>query len=261
MIYNQKNSPAFSGPLRKRLIIGATSVVAAGALLGVGVSGASAATAHPTAAAHVSASTDGTTSAQGTASAHGSYGSASIAQQLRTAFFAGAISGSKAQALATKIIANPALFSALPANLQAALATLKAAPAADATTQAEQLKSTALSGGYGGQVRLIATSLSDSAAYPISTKLVHELRSDLTSGGNSSAIAAKIAKTLSADPALLSTLPANLRGDVKTLRSASPSDASAQLSKIEAAAVSGSYGPQLQQLGQNLASLSGASTK
>jgi hypothetical protein len=250
MIYNQKIATAFGTPLRKGLLVGATSVVAAGALLGVGAAGASA-----------SIVPAASVSSHGSASTHGSNRATSVIEQLRAAFFSGSIDGSKAQALASRIVADPAIYSALPASLQSDLTALKAAPSSDAVAQAGHIESTALAGGYGDQVKSLAVSLQDTARYPVSHKLVRQIRNDVAHGKTEAATATAIAKSVSEDPKLLATLPSNLRSDVTTLQNASPSDAAAQVATIEATAVSGDYGPQIQQLSQTLASLTASASK
>ena len=247
MINNQKIAKAVGTPLRKHLVIGATSVVAAGALLGVGVAGASAATVQPTPAATHSSST-----------AHGPGRIVSLVQQLRTDLFQGQINGNRAQALAGRIIDNQAIFSALPANLQSDLTTLKNAPAADAPALAERIKSTALAGGYGAQLEKLATDLQASASYPITKKLVDELRSDISANGTAAATGAAIAATVSEHPRLFAKLPANLQSDVTALKNAPASADTARVLGIEKAAAAGSYGQQIQTLAQQLLSVGGS---
>jgi hypothetical protein len=233
MINNQKN--AFGTPLRKHLMIGATSVVAAGALLGAGVAGASAATVHPTSAPSHSSST-----------VHSSSRVVSLVEQLRADLFQGQISGSKAQALAARIADNPALFSALPVNLQNDITTLKNAPSTDAVAQAEQIKSTALSGGYGAQIKDLATELQSSAKLPFSNSLIRDLRGDLASsaslGASSGAAEAK--------------LPANVQPGVAGLKNAASPEDTLHLLASERAAVADSLGPQVRSL-THMVSLTG----
>ncbi len=246
MINNQKTARVFGTPLRKHLVIGATSVVAAGALFGAGVAGASAATVQPTPVATHSSS-----------AAHSPSRVVSLLQQLRTDLFQGQISGSRAQALAGRIADNPVIFTALPANLQSDLTSLKSAPTADAVTQAEQIKSTALAGGYGTQLQKLATDLQASASYPITKKLLDEIRSDLAANTTPGATGADIAATLSDHPRLLAKLPANLQSDVAALKNAPASADAARVLGIEKAAAAGSYGQQIQTLAQQLLSLGG----
>jgi hypothetical protein len=244
MIKNQKIAQALGTPLRKHLVIGATSVVAAGALLGVGVAGASAATVHPTPVATHSSST-----------VHGAGRVVSLIQQLRTDLFQGQINGGRAQALAGRIIDNGAIFSALPANLQSDLTALKSATPAEATAQAEKIRSTVLAGGYGAQLQKLATDLQSSASFPITKKLMDEIRTDLTATATSGATGAGIAATLSDHPRLLAKLPANLQSDLTALKNAPASADAARVLGIEKAAAAGSYGQQVQTLAQQLLSL------
>ena len=249
MINNQKN--AFGTPLRKHLVIGATSVVAAGALLGVGVAGASATTVQPTPVA-----------TQSSVAVHSHHANVSLIEQLRADLFQGQINGSRAQALATRIAANTAMFSALPANLQTDLTALKNAPAADAVAQAEHIKSTALAGGYGVQIKDLATDLQASATYPISKKLISEIRMDLSTSTSAGASGAAMSATLATHPRFFAKLPANLQPDLTQLKSAPRSADAARTLGIEKAAAAGAYGQQIQtlahQLGSQLGSLTGS---
>jgi hypothetical protein len=247
MINNQKMAQALGTPLRKHLVIGATSVVAAGALLGVGVAGASAATVQPTpVSTHISSTV------------HSSGHVVSLIQQLRADLFQGQINGSRAQALAGRIIDSKTIFSALPANLQSDLTTLKSASPTDATAQAEQIKSTALAGGYGAQLQKLATDLQASAAFPITKKLMDEFRTDLMAAATPGAAGAQIAQTLSEHPRLLAKLPANLQSDITALKNAPASSDATRVLGIEKAAAAGSYGQQVQTLAQQLLSLGGS---
>jgi len=222
MIYNQKITQALSNPLRKHLLIGATSVVAAGALLGVGVAGASASTVQPTPVTTHSA-----------ASVHSHHGSGSLIEQVRMDLFQGQVNGSRAQALAARILGNPAIASALPANLTTDLTALKNAPSGKTVAEAQHIKATALSGGYGAEFQTLATELQASAKYPISKKLASEISTDLSANASVSAKGAAIAATVTSDPRFFSKLPAE----------------------------SGAYGQQIQTVAQHLLSLSGASSK
>jgi hypothetical protein len=171
MINNQKNSQASSSRLPKHLLIGATSVVAAGALLGVGVAGASAATVQPTPIA-----------AHSSASVHSHHHAGSLIEKLRHDLFQGQINGTRAQALATRILDNPAVAAALPTNLKEDLTALKGASSEDAVAQAQRIKSTALTGGYGVQLQKVANDLQASPTGPLTKSLLSEIRTDLLSG-------------------------------------------------------------------------------
>jgi hypothetical protein len=248
MINNQKIAQAFSTPLRKHLVIGATSVVAASALLGVGVAGANATTVQPTPVATHSAS-----------ASHDQNSTLSLIEQLRSDLFQGQINGSRARALAGRILDKPAISAALPAKLTSDLTALKGAPAADAAAQAEHIKSTALAGGYGAEVQKLAEDLQVSSTYPISKKLISEIRADVSSGSTLGATGAGIATTLSDHPRLLAKLPSTLQSDVVALKNAPATDTTARVLGIEKAATAGSYGQQIQTLAQQL--LSGTATK
>ena len=250
MINNQKIAQAFGTPLRKHLVIGATSVVAASALLGVGVAGANAATVQPTPVATHSS-----------VAVHSHHGNLALVEQLRIDLFQGQINGSRVQALATRILNNPAIVAALPANLKSDLTTLKDASAGDAVAQAQKVKSTALAGGYGAQLQNLATDLQASASYPISKKLIDEIQTDISKSGSIGAAGAGIATTLSEHPRLFAKLPANLQSDVTNLAKAPAAESTARALGIEGAAAAGAYGQRVQALAQHLMSLSGATTK
>ncbi|HEY5320506.1 MAG TPA: hypothetical protein VIJ76_06495, partial [Galbitalea sp.] len=186
MTYDQKISRVFSSPLRKRLVIGATSVLASGALLGVGVAGASAATVHSTpVTAH--------TSASATYNGSGHSRAASLAEQLRHDLFQDQINGSKVRKLVERITSDQKLFAALPASLRSDLTSLKNAPAGNAVADAQKIKATALAGGYGQEIQNLATDLRATAKYPISKKLVGEIQADLASGKSVGASGSKVA--------------------------------------------------------------------
>jgi hypothetical protein len=189
MINNQKNTQASRTRLPKHLLVGATSVVAAGALFGVGVAGASAATVQPTPVATHSS-----------ASVHSHHRAGSLIEKLRQDLFQGQISGTRAQALATRILENPAVAAALPANLTSDLAALTGASSEDAVAQAQHIKSTALNGGYGVQLQKVANDLQASATGPVTGKLLSEIRADLlTSAPAGSTGAGASAGTSSSD--------------------------------------------------------------
>ena len=235
MINNQKN--AIGAPLRRHLLIGATSVVAAGALLGVGVAEASATTVQPTPAPTHSSST-----------VHAPGRLIALIEQLRADLFLGQITGAKAQVLAGRIINDPALFSALPVNLQNDLTALKNAPAADAVARAEEIKSTALSGGYGAQIKNLVTELQSSAKLPFGKSLIAEIRRDLVSSAALNAAGENLANSASRHPGLFAKLPANLKSDVAAVKSSEAPEVTMRLLALEHAAVADSLGPQVSSL-------------
>ncbi|HSP76853.1 MAG TPA: hypothetical protein VLO31_11655, partial [Cryobacterium sp.] len=112
-------SPASAPSRTKRVAFGAVSVLTAGALLGVGAQGATAAPlpAENTASTSTSASTSGDAE-------HGVF-LASLAQELRGDLAHGQSGNVKAQKVATTLTEHAELFDTLPANLQDDLTTLK----------------------------------------------------------------------------------------------------------------------------------------
>jgi hypothetical protein len=235
MINNQKITRVFATPLRKGLAIGATSVVAATGLLGVGVASANAATA-PSASLAVHSS----------ASVHSHLGARSLIKQLRADLFKGQISGSKAQALASRIVDNPAIFSALPANLQSDLTALKSAPTASATTLAQQIKSTVLSGGYGTQLQNLATALQASVGHSIGQDLITEIRGD---------VAAILATGVTTPGSSTTSQPTTTGSDVTGLQNAPSTSDLVHLFGSDG--VAGSNSQLVQSLNGPLASLTG----
>ncbi|MBW4094330.1 MAG: hypothetical protein HIU81_02440 [Acidobacteria bacterium] len=83
----------------------------------------------------------------------------SLLQDLKAAEGQGQQAAESSQRLAKRALADPELSSKLPANLKADLTRLASATGADVSAQAEKIKSTALSGGYGAQVQQLAQHL------------------------------------------------------------------------------------------------------
>ena len=92
-------------------------------------------------------------------------GLAGLRQELRTAFSSDN-PGAGLQQVADQLINRPKLFAKLPANLQTDLTALKNAAPADLDAQANKIKDTALSGGYGAKVQKMAEALQKKAATP-----------------------------------------------------------------------------------------------
>ena len=257
----------------RRFVIGAASVVAAGALIGVGAQGAFAATGDTGASGSGSASATASTpfggaSAGGAASFSGWTHGFSLAGQAH-ALFNGHINGEKAQQLAKRIVADGAVFSLLPDSLQGDLKTLAGSSAQDRTADAKKIVSTALSGGYGSAIQKLATQLkgseaadgkNDDALKGLDVKgldvkgLLQGLRSgDLLSSGSGAASqlgadAAGIASTVTGDSQLASKLPDSLRNDLSELASAPAAARTADVQRIATTALSGGYGAQIQQV-------------
>ncbi|WP_295123220.1 hypothetical protein [uncultured Leifsonia sp.] len=255
----------------RRFVVGAASVVAAGALIGVGAQGAFAATGDSGAAGSGSASAStpfGGAKAGGSASFDRSAHGFSLVGQAH-ALFNGHVDGAEAQQLAKRIVADTAVFSLLPDSLQHDLKALAGASAHDRTADAEKIVSTALSGGYGTAVRKLATQLTSSDRADtrdglhvkgldvkgLDVKgLLGGLRSgDLLSSGSGAAsqlgaAAADVASTVAGDRGLAAKLPDSLRTDLSQLASAPAADRTADVQKVVTTALSGGYGAQLQQV-------------
>jgi hypothetical protein len=260
----------------RRFVIGAASVVAAGALIGVGAQGAFAATGDSGAAGFGSASAStpfGGAKAGGSASFDRSAHGFSLVGQAH-ALFNGHVDGAEAQQLAKRIVADTAVFSLLPDSLQHDLKALAGASAHDRTADAEKIASTALSGGYGTAVRKLATQLTSSDRADTRDGrdvkgrdvkgrdvkgrdvkgLLGGLRSgDLLSSGSGTAsqlgaAAADVASTVAGDRGLAAKLPDSLRTDLSQLASAPAADRTADVQKVVTTALSGGYGARLQQV-------------
>jgi hypothetical protein len=243
-------------PLRKRMAIGAASVLATGALAGagltVGVSAASAAPAHATSSASGSSGSSSTT--------HEYSHIESLVRQVRAALFHGSIDGGKAQAVAKKIVADKTVFSQLPVALQSDLKKLASATNGERTSVAKTIKSTALSGGYGELFARGATVLQATQAYPISQSLVREIAGDVSSAHGIGDAGTQIAATISDHDALFSQLPKQLQQDVTDLKNAPASERVSDVQRIEQTAFDGGYGQKLQTLAKQLAAGAARST-
>jgi hypothetical protein len=173
MTFNQIPT-AFNTPAKKRIAVGAATVLTAGALLGAGVTGASAATSSP-------AGPD-STSASASASHNGhAFGARSIVHQVREAFFKDKIDGAKAQKLATAATEQTMVFSKLPTALQTDLTALKNASATERDAAAKKITTTSLDGGYGTELKTIATDLKSGAKLPLAD-IIRDAVGDLAQG-------------------------------------------------------------------------------
>ena len=176
MTFNQIPS-RFNTPAKKRLAVGAATVVTVGTLFGVGITGASAATSSPAAPSATS------TSSTHSDSTHSglAFGSRSIVHQVREAFFADKIDGVKAQKLATAATGQVMVFSRLPTTLQTDLTALKNASVAERDAAAQKISTTSLGGGYGPEFATIATDLKSGAKLPLG-EIIRDALSDLAQG-------------------------------------------------------------------------------
>ncbi|MFE4468145.1 hypothetical protein ACFRFH_04935 [Leifsonia sp. NPDC056824] len=272
----------------RRVVIGAASIVAAGALIGVGAQGAFAATGDTGAAGSGSATVSTSTS---TAGASGSTGGSagfdldhgfSLFGQVH-ALFNGHINGAKAQKLAKKVVADTPVFSLLPDSLQGDLKTLANASSQDRTSDAKKLVSTALSGGYGSAIQKLADQLKGATEHSDDQAGDHQdgdaqggldlkgldvkgllsglqggdlLGSGSTSGATSqlSSEVTGIASAVTGDSQLASKLPDSLRSDLSQLAAAPASAQSADLQHLATTALSGGYGSQVQQVADQIES-------
>ncbi|HSP75161.1 MAG TPA: hypothetical protein VLO31_02960, partial [Cryobacterium sp.] len=167
------------------------------------------------------------------------------------------------------------LFDTLPANLQDDLTTLKdATGAADRAAAVETVRTTALAGGYGEEITRIAEAVRDNPEHPLAAAVRAALGSDLgTASGTAEAgaeesgtaetgtdqapaadVGAKVtelALKLADNPALLETLPADLRADLTELQEAPAEEQEAAATGIATAAVDGEYGSVVQKIALN----------
>lgn len=256
----------------KRFVIGAASVLTAGALVGVGAQGAFADTPTPSPTASGSASTSGSADASaGLLDELGLGGHESVYAHLGGDVWVGHLNGAKAQALAKRIIKDQALFSLLPSSLQNDLTTLKDATVQQRTADAKKIVSSALAGGYGSAIQSLATQAKSAAAQGTDgvtsgddqggdangiVGQVKGLLGQLTGGGLTSpalgAEGAQVAKSVTGDNQLASKLPDTLRNDLSTLASAPASAQTADVQKIASTALAGGYGSQIQTLADQI---------
>ena len=181
MTFNQIPS-RFNTPAKKRLAVGAATVVTVGTLFGVGITGASAATSSPAAPSTTSTSSMHSDSTHSSSTHSGlAFGSRSIVHQVREAFFADKIDGVKAQKLATAATGQVMVFSRLPTTLQTDLTALKNASVAERDAAAQKISTTSLGGGYGPEFTTIATDLKSGAKLPLG-EIIRDALSDLAQG-------------------------------------------------------------------------------
>jgi len=249
------NSTAFNTPLKKKILGGAVTVMTAGSLLGIGAVGAQA-----TPIDRVTDSTSGTSSTT-SASADGQAGSiedviAAVKQQLRADITQGGSLGEKAQNISQTVAGQSALFASLPANLQADLTSLNASAGPERDALAAQIGTTALEGGYGEDAQKIATAVQKSnPEHPVAAlrALVGQggSHSD-TSGGHADRSAERtlqrVTEALIENPDLFANLPANLQDDLAALKDAPEADRAAAADRIEASAIAGDYGEEIQKI-------------
>ncbi|TFD74475.1 hypothetical protein [Cryobacterium fucosi] len=225
----------------KRLTVGAASVLAAAALLGAGVQGASAAplTATPEHTAGAGASASASASAE-PASAGAVL--SSIQKELRGDLSNGQDTNVKAQKVAATLVDHAELFASLPANLQADLTALKDASAADRAAAVQTIRNTALDGGYGEQIATVATAVQNDPTHPLAAALHGALGADTAAGADATPSVTKLALGVVDNPALFSKLPADLQSALTELKNAPAAEQDAAALVIQKAALNGDYG-------------------
>ncbi|MDQ6754514.1 MAG: hypothetical protein M3017_14220 [Actinomycetota bacterium] len=242
-----------TSPVRKSLTIAAASVLTVGALTGAGVAGANAAT--PAASTTVQAGAQNAGLLAGIRAAF----SANPADGGTQGSAPGHVDAAKAKELATRLVNNQELFARFPAALQTDLKALASSTSTqDATTQAQKIRTTALSGGYGDQVRTVAGHLfgQDKGSTDQSGKsLLSDLRAAAGQGQQAADSAQRLAKKAVSNQQFFGRLPANLKTDLTALAGASGADVSTQAQKVKSTALDGGYGQQIQQLAKHLQSM------
>ncbi|TFD42358.1 hypothetical protein E3T33_12725 [Cryobacterium sp. TMT1-2-1] len=230
----------------KRVAIGAASALAAGALLGVGAQGAT--------AAPLNASSD--TESSSSSSVHaGTKGAvlAALKVELRADLSEGTDIGDKAQNVAETLSGHAALFERLPEKLQTDLTSLKEASEADRTTLATTITATALAGGYGEQVKEFAQEIQADPAHPLDG-LRTVLQGDQAEAGAKGQSVEKIAQKLLDNPVLFDKLPESLQTDLTAVKDASDADRAAALQNVETSALAGEYGKTVQTIAERILS-------
>jgi len=225
----------------KRLTIGAASVLAAGALLGAGVQGASATPLTP-APGHTASSSASAESTSGDAFL------ASIQKELRGDLSHGKSVNEKAQKVAATLVDHAELFASLPPNLQADLTTLKDASAADRAAAVQTIQTTALDGGYGEQIAKVALAVKNDPTHPLAAARHSALGEDTATGTDTAPSVTKLALGVVDNPALFSKLPAELQSALTDLKNAPAAEQDAAAQAIEKAALNGDYGHDIQKI-------------
>ena len=238
----------------KRVAIGAASALAAGALLGVGAQGAT--------AAPLNASSD--TESSSSSSVHaGTKGAvlAALKVELRADLSEGTDIGDKAQNVAETLSGHAALFDRLPEKLQTDLTSLKDASEADRTTLATTITATALAGGYGEQVKEFAQEIQADPTHPLDglrTVLQGDQSEDGAKGqsedGGKGLSVEKIAQKLLDNPVLFDKLPESLQTDLTAVKDAADADRPAALQNVETSALAGEYGKTVQTIAERVLS-------
>ncbi|TFC77652.1 hypothetical protein E3T23_13140 [Cryobacterium cheniae] len=256
-------SPATATSRTKRVALGTASVLTAGALLGVGAQGATAAplSAEPTSSFSSSAGPSG----DAAASSNGVF-LASLATELRADLSHGQSGNVKAQKVATTLSEHAELFDTLPANLQDDLTTLTdASGATDRAAAVDTVRTTALAGGYGEEITKIAEAVRDNPKHPLAAAVEAALEAALGSDpgtapgtadtapvADAGSSVTELALKLAGNPALLEKLPADLQADLAELKNAPAAEQEAAAQKLEESALSGDYGSVVQKIAERV---------
>lgn len=252
----QNHTPqAFNTPLKKKIFGGAVTVMTAGSLLGLGAVGAQAAPLDHVTDGSNGASASTSTSSDGQASTTDDV-IAAVKKQLRGDITQGGSVGEKAQNVSKTVAGQSALFESLPANLQADLTSLNAASGAERDALAAQIGSTALDGGYGADAQKIATAVQADPKHPFAAALhalVGQAGKHSDKAGDHADRAAektsqRVTEALIENPELFANLPANLQADLTALKDTPVADRAAAADEIEAKALAGEYGAEIQKI-------------
>jgi len=259
-------SKAFNTLLKKKMLCGAVTVMTAGSLLGFGAVGAQAAPLD-----QVTDTTNGTsgttsTSSDGTASTTDDV-IAAVKQQLRADITQGSSAGEKAQNVSTTIAGQTEVFASLPENLQTDLTSLNAASGAERDALAAQIGETALDGGYGEDAQNVAMAVQDDPRHPLSAALSALVgpagdQADPADDVDRSAekTSQRVTEALIEHPELFANLPAELQADLTELRNLAVNERAAGADAIEAKALAGEYGTEIQNIAGHIRADAGVKT-
>lgn len=236
---------AFMTPAKKRIAVGAVTLMTAGSLFGLGAAGATAAPL-PASDSHSSTSASSDDTAKTDALI------ASLTKDLRADLADGQDNGKKAQNVATTLAGNAALFSSLPENLQADLTALKDAAPADRDALVQTIETTAADGGYGEDAKNVVAAIQKHPQKPIKAALHAVFKSDLVQGKDAAETVDKVATLLMDNPAIFDSLPQNLQDDLTALKDAKGPGQVGKALKVETTALAGGYGHEIQKIVKKL---------
>ncbi|KGJ72787.1 hypothetical protein GY21_13040 [Cryobacterium roopkundense] len=248
-------SKAFNTPLKKKIFGGAVTVITAGSLLGLGAVGAQASPLDQVTDTTSGTSATSSTSADGKASTTDDV-IAAVKQQLRADLSQGGSMSEKAQNVSQTVAGQSALFASLPANLQADLTSLNAASGPERDALAAQIGTTALDGGYGEEAQKVATAVQDDPKHPLAAALralvgqtgEHSDKVGEHADRSAEKTSQRVTEALIEHPELFANLPTNLQDDLTALKDAPEADRAVDADAIEAKALAGEYGAEIQKI-------------